>query len=64
MEAKMKRIDEVAGTPESIGTRLPEDAPGALPPFPSEDQKFFDEALWEGVRSMGALVRSRKKPKS
>jgi hypothetical protein len=59
----MKHVDEVAAAPGTIGTRLPENDHGALPPLPSEDQKFFNESLMEGVRSMGALIRSRKKPK-
>ena len=59
----MKHVDEVVATPDAIGTRLPENDHGALPPLPSEDQKYFDEAFRAGIRGVGELVRKRKKPK-
>jgi len=31
--------------------------------LPSPDQKFFDESLRAGVRSLGEVVRDRKKKK-
>ena len=59
----MKHLDEAAAAPETIGKPAAENGSGALPPLPSEDQKFFNEAQREGMRGMGALVRSRRKPK-
>jgi len=59
----MKHVEEAAVGPEISQGGPPGECPGALPPLPSEDQKFFNESLMEGVRSMGALIRSRKKPK-
>jgi hypothetical protein len=59
----MKHVEEAAVGPEITQPEVPGNGPAALPPLPSEDQKFFNESLMEGVRSMGALIRSRKKPK-
>ena len=62
----MKHVEGAAVGPEISQAELSGKHPAVLPPLPplpSEDQKFFNESLMEGVRSMGALIRSRKKPK-
>jgi hypothetical protein len=56
--AKMKPIREV---PPSAPAVQPAAYAGELPPMPSEDQPFFDESLRASMRSLGRLVRNRRK---
>lgn len=37
---------------------------GELPPMPSEDQPYFDESLRASLRSLGKLIRARRKPQT
>jgi len=59
----MKHVEEAAVGPEISQPELPGKGSAALPPLPSEDQKYFDEAFRAGIRGVGELVRKRKKPK-
>lgn len=48
-------------TPPLEVVRPPVEA-GELPPMPSEDQPDFDESLRASLRSLGKLIRARRKP--
>lgn len=54
----MKRLDEAPAAAEVV---RPEPAPDELSPAPSDDQQFFDESLRASVRSLGRLIRGRRK---
>jgi hypothetical protein len=58
---ELRHLDEVSAAAE-VAPPLPGDAESA-PPLPSPDQRFFNESLRAGVRSLGSLVRERKKKK-
>lgn len=54
----MKQTEEAA-TIEVAQARMSHDS-GELPPLPSADQRFFDQSLRAGVRSMGEILRKRR----
>jgi hypothetical protein len=56
--AKMKTIRDAS---PPAGAVRPAAHAGELPPMPSEDQPFFDESLRASMRSLGRLVRQRRK---
>ena len=59
----MRHLDEAGIKPELAHQREGEAETCKVPPLPSEDQRLFNESLLAGARSMGALIRSRKKTK-
>ncbi|HYW11039.1 MAG TPA: hypothetical protein VE871_03755 [Longimicrobium sp.] len=56
--AKMKPMYDASPFAEAV---RPAAHAGKLPPMPSEDQPFFDESLRASIRSIGRLIRSRRK---
>ena len=54
----MKRLDEA---PATADVARPVRDTGEIYPAPSDDQQFFDESLRASVRSLGRLIRGRRK---
>jgi hypothetical protein len=59
----MRHLDEAAAAPDSVRARPSDIRPGAAPTLPPEDEDLFKESLRAGVRSLGELLRRRKKTK-
>ena len=70
----MANVNEVTKPPSGPMTPLSETPPAEVvhsatgagadepPPMPSEDQPYFDESLRASLRSLGKLIRARRKP--
>jgi hypothetical protein len=56
--AKMKTIRDASPPGKPV---RPAAHAGELPPAPSEDQPYFDESLRASMRSLGRLIRNRRK---
>jgi hypothetical protein len=56
--AKMKTIRDASAPGKAVRAAAPA---GELPPAPSEDQPYFDESLRASMRSLGRLIRQRRK---
>jgi hypothetical protein len=54
----MKRPNEAPPAPEVVPPAASEGEP---PPMPSDDQPFYDESLRASARSLGRLIRERRK---
>jgi hypothetical protein len=54
----MKRPNEAPPAPEVV---RPAPGEGEPPHMPSADQPFFDESLRASARSLGRLIRGRRK---
>ncbi|HEY0015858.1 MAG TPA: hypothetical protein VGC13_06045 [Longimicrobium sp.] len=54
----MKRPNEAPPAAEAV---RPVPSEGEPPPMPSDDQPFYDESLRASARSLGRLIRGRRK---
>jgi len=61
-EEDLRHLDEAPATAPGARTHST-DSPGEHPVTPSPDQTFFNESLRAGVRTLGDVVRDRKKKK-
>jgi len=55
----MKNLDKGRVTPDVV--RKPARGPVDAPPDPPEDQRFFNESLEFGLRSIGRVLERRRK---